>query len=419
MALAKVCLGPGNKCCLMDSGSVEIKAQRPGGGGRRPRPKAGPGEGGLRRRRPAALPRPDQVPGAPGHPGGPGPGRKEPGHGKAGPGILPGRIQAHRLPIYLVQVECLFDASKIIFYFTAPGRVDFRELVKDLVQEFRIRIELRQIGVRHRAKMVGGLGICGRGLCCASLLRDFEPVSVRMAKEQQLSLNPNKISGICGRLMCCLTYEYASYQEIRKHLPRVGKRIQTPEGEGKIIRYNLIRETVTLELEDKRELEVAMNGPHRRRHPGGVQREGLRHMDDSDRSTGRRPKGSDQKRDRRQLLRRPGLPGRRDGTAAPGDRGLPQGIRTAGPPLHGPVPRPGLRGRLPPDHGRPEPEGLAFLRAILRPGRTGSARNCSRAAASGASPPTAASATGSWTFTNCCTRTASCSGKATTRSRPT
>jgi cell fate regulator YaaT (PSP1 superfamily) len=169
-----------------------------------------------------------------------------------------GRIQAHRLPIYLVQVECLFDTSKIIFYFTAPGRVDFRELVKDLVQEFRIRIELRQIGVRHRAKMVGGLGICGRDLCCATYLRDFEPVSVRMAKEQQLSLNPSKISGICGRLMCCLTYEYAGYQEVRKHLPRVGKRIQTPEGEGKIIRYNLIRETVTLELEDKRELEVAL-----------------------------------------------------------------------------------------------------------------------------------------------------------------
>jgi cell fate regulator YaaT (PSP1 superfamily) len=169
-----------------------------------------------------------------------------------------GRIQAHRLPIYLVQVECLFDTSKIIFYFTAPGRVDFRELVKDLVQEFRIRIELRQIGVRHRAKMVGGLGICGRDLCCASYLQDFEPVSVRMAKEQQLSLNPSKISGICGRLMCCLTYEYAVYQEVRKHLPRVGKRIQTPEGEGKIIRYNLIRETVTLELEDKRELEVAL-----------------------------------------------------------------------------------------------------------------------------------------------------------------
>jgi cell fate regulator YaaT (PSP1 superfamily) len=168
------------------------------------------------------------------------------------------RIQAHQLPIYLVQVECLFDASKIIFFFTAPGRVDFRELVKDLVQEFRTRIELRQIGVRHRAKMLGGLGICGQALCCASFLKDFEPVSVRMAKEQQLSLNPSKISGICGRLMCCLTYEYATYQEIRKHLPRVGKRIQTPQGEGKIIRYNLIRETVTLETEDKQELEIPL-----------------------------------------------------------------------------------------------------------------------------------------------------------------
>lgn len=168
------------------------------------------------------------------------------------------RVESHKLPIYLVQVECLFDASKIIFFFTAPGRVDFRELVKDLVQEFRTRIELRQIGVRHRAKMVGGLGICGRGLCCSSFLRDFEPVSVRMAKEQQLSLNPNKISGICGRLMCCLTYEYSSYQELRKSLPKLGKRLQGPEGEGKIIRYNFIRETVTLEMDDKREVEVSL-----------------------------------------------------------------------------------------------------------------------------------------------------------------
>jgi cell fate regulator YaaT (PSP1 superfamily) len=168
------------------------------------------------------------------------------------------RVDIHKLPIYLVKVECLFDASKIIFYFTAPGRVDFRELVKDLVQEFRTRIELRQIGVRHRAKMVGGLGICGRGLCCAHFLRDFEPVSVRMAKEQQLSLNPNKISGICGRLMCCLTYEYSSYQELRKSLPKMGKRLKAPEGEGKIIRYNFIRETVTLEMEDRREVEYTL-----------------------------------------------------------------------------------------------------------------------------------------------------------------
>jgi len=169
------------------------------------------------------------------------------------------RIEVRQLPIHLVRVECLFDSSKIIFYFTAPGRVDFRELVKDLVQEFRTRIELRQIGVRHRAKMVGGLGICGNELCCASFLQDFEPVSVRMAKEQQLSLNPSKISGVCGRLMCCLTYEHPIYQELRKHLPRLGKRIKVPEGEGKIIRYNLIRQTVTLEMAEGQEVELSLS----------------------------------------------------------------------------------------------------------------------------------------------------------------
>ena len=168
------------------------------------------------------------------------------------------RIKARQLPIHLVKVSVLFDGSKVIFFFTAPGRVDFRELVKDLVQEFRSRIELRQIGVRHRARMLGGLGICGRVLCCAGFLKDFEPVSVRMAKEQQLSLNPSKISGVCGRLMCCLTYEYNSYQEIRRHLPRVGKRIKLPEAEGKIIRYNLIRQTVTLEVGEGEEVEVPL-----------------------------------------------------------------------------------------------------------------------------------------------------------------
>jgi cell fate regulator YaaT (PSP1 superfamily) len=168
------------------------------------------------------------------------------------------RIEARQLPIYLVEVRCLFEASKLIFYFTAPGRVDFRELVKELVQEFRTRIELRQIGVRHRARMVGGLGICGRPLCCGDFLQDFEPVSVRMAKEQQLSLNPSKISGICGRLMCCLAYEYPSYQELRRHLPKVGKRISLPEGEAKVIRYNFIRQTVTVEMQDGREVELAL-----------------------------------------------------------------------------------------------------------------------------------------------------------------
>ncbi len=258
MMFAKVCLGPGNKCCLVDPGSFELKLHDRA---------VLENEGTLKLGRVMGLydiPE-DQIV----------PGQAKPLVRVATPEDLAQeeknrqleqralnfcqrRIQSHKLPIYLVQVECLFDASKIVFYFTAPGRVDFRALVKDLVQEFRTRIELRQIGVRHRAKMVGGLGICGRGLCCASFLKDFEPVSVRMAKEQQLSLNPNKISGICGRLMCCLTFEYSAYQEIRKSLPRVGKRIRLPEGEGKIIRYNLIRSTATLEMEDKREVEISL-----------------------------------------------------------------------------------------------------------------------------------------------------------------
>jgi cell fate regulator YaaT (PSP1 superfamily) len=256
--LAKVCLGPGNRCCLVDSGTVELKLND------RVMVES---DNALKMGRVMAIYDNVELPSGPGlikplvRPAGPEDLSQEERNRKLENRaweFCQARIQAHKLPIHLVQVDCLFDASKIVFYFTAPGRVDFRELVKDLVQEFRTRIELRQIGVRHRAKMVGGLGICGRGLCCASFLKDFEPVSVRMAKEQQLSLNPNKISGICGRLMCCLTFEYSSYQEIRKALPRVGKRIRVPEGEGKIVRYNLIRQTVTLEMEDRRELEMTL-----------------------------------------------------------------------------------------------------------------------------------------------------------------
>jgi cell fate regulator YaaT (PSP1 superfamily) len=258
MMLAKICLGPGNKCCLVDPGEVELKLNDR---------VVVENEHTLKLGRVMGLyPFPEDQTVAPqvkrlvrlATSEDLGQEEKNRQLEKRALDYCQQRILSHKLPIYLVQVECLFDASKIVFYFTAPGRVDFRELVKDLVQEFRIRIELRQIGVRHRAKMVGGLGICGRGLCCSSFLRDFEPVSVRMAKEQQLSLNPNKISGICGRLMCCLTYEYSSYLEIRKSLPRVGKRIRLPEGEGKIIRYNLIRSTATLEMEDKRELEISL-----------------------------------------------------------------------------------------------------------------------------------------------------------------
>jgi cell fate regulator YaaT (PSP1 superfamily) len=165
-------------------------------------------------------------------------------------------IQKRHLPMHLVRVESLFDASKMVFYFTAAKRVDFRELVRDLVQQFRTRIELRQIGVRHQAKMIGGLGNCGRPFCCSSFLQDFAPVSVRMAKEQNLSLNPSKISGCCGRLMCCLTYEFQTYMDLKAGLPKVGKMISLPEGEGKIIRQNIINQTIVVEMRDGQEVEV-------------------------------------------------------------------------------------------------------------------------------------------------------------------
>ncbi|MDY6910723.1 MAG: stage 0 sporulation family protein [Thermodesulfobacteriota bacterium] len=175
------------------------------------------------------------------------------------------RIQVHRLPMNLVDVEYLFDRSKIIFYFTADGRVDFRELVKDLVRRFRTRVELRQIGVRNQAKMVGGLGTCGRPLCCATFLKNFHPVSIKMAKEQNLSLNPSKISGACGRLMCCLQYEYDTYCALKKGMPKMGKKIETPEGRGKVIRQNLIDRRVTVLLESGQEIELEIDASEPRK----------------------------------------------------------------------------------------------------------------------------------------------------------
>ncbi|MEW5724115.1 MAG: stage 0 sporulation family protein [Thermodesulfobacteriota bacterium] len=166
------------------------------------------------------------------------------------------RIKAREMNMKLVATEVLFDGSKIIFYYTADGRVDFRALVKDLVSKFRTRIEMRQIGVRHEAKMVGGLGCCGRELCCASFLNEFAPVSVKMAKEQNLSLNPTKISGVCGRLMCCLTYEYQVYLENKKGMPRLGKRVVTPKGEGKVIRQNIMERISTVLLADGEEADI-------------------------------------------------------------------------------------------------------------------------------------------------------------------
>jgi cell fate regulator YaaT (PSP1 superfamily) len=151
------------------------------------------------------------------------------------------------LPMKLVGVECFFDATKYVFYFTADGRVDFRELVKQLVARFPVRIEMRQIGVRHEAKMIGGLACCGQELCCSRFLTEFRPVSVKMAKRQNLSLNPSKISGGCGRLMCCLGYEHDIYEDFKEGLPKLGKIVNTCKGEGIMIKHNPLCETVTLQ----------------------------------------------------------------------------------------------------------------------------------------------------------------------------
>lgn len=154
------------------------------------------------------------------------------------------KIKKHKLGMKLIDVEITFDLNKIIFYFTAEGRVDFRELVKELASIFRTRIELRQIGVRDEAKMLNGIGICGRTLCCSTFLGDFTPVSIKMAKDQNLSLNPTKISGICGRLMCCLKYEEDTYEELNKNLPREGDIVHTSLGDGEVLSVNVLRQTV-------------------------------------------------------------------------------------------------------------------------------------------------------------------------------
>ena len=166
------------------------------------------------------------------------------------------KIAEHKLDMKLVSVEYTFDNSKILFYFTANGRVDFRSLVKDLACVFKTRIELRQIGVRDEAKMIGGLGPCGRQICCGAFLGDFQPVSIKMAKEQNLSLNPNKISGICGRLMCCLKYEQDQYEQIRKKMPKVGKEVATPDGNGVVWDLNVIKETVRVKIQKGDSFEV-------------------------------------------------------------------------------------------------------------------------------------------------------------------
>jgi cell fate regulator YaaT (PSP1 superfamily) len=158
------------------------------------------------------------------------------------------KIQEHQLEMKLVQVEQTFDNSKLVFYFTANGRVDFRSLVKDLASVFHTRIELRQIGVRDEARMIGGLGPCGLPICCGTFLGDFQPVSIKMAKEQNLSLNPTKISGVCGRLMCCLKFEDENYVKTRKRMPKLGKDVETPDGFGTVVDLNILKETVSVRI---------------------------------------------------------------------------------------------------------------------------------------------------------------------------
>lgn len=165
------------------------------------------------------------------------------------------KIEKHKLEMKLIEVEYTFDNNKVIFYFTSEGRVDFRELVKDLASIFKTRIELRQIGVRDEAKMIGGLGPCGRTLCCSTFLGEFEPVSIKMAKEQDLSLNPTKISGICGRLMCCLKYEYETYEEILAKLPPLGAKVTTPRGVGIVVDTVTLLEIVKVRVKSEEDTE--------------------------------------------------------------------------------------------------------------------------------------------------------------------
>jgi cell fate regulator YaaT (PSP1 superfamily) len=167
------------------------------------------------------------------------------------------KVQEHNLPMKMIRAEYNYDGSRLVFFFTAEKRVDFRRLVQDLARSFRARIELRQIGVRDEAKLIGGMGKCGRNLCCATWLTDFSPVSIKMAKQQELPLSPMEISGVCGRLLCCLAYENDHYAAIKGKLPRRGSTISTPHGRGKVVQVNVIQETVQVELENQIRVEVS------------------------------------------------------------------------------------------------------------------------------------------------------------------
>lgn len=195
-------------------------------------------------------------------------------------------IQKHGLPMKLVGVDYVFDGSSVVFFFTAEGRVDFRELVKEIASELKARIELKQVGVRDEAKMIGGLGPCGRDLCCSLFLSDFNPVSIKMAKEQDLPLNPTKISGICGRLMCCLKYEVAAYEEFNQKAPPLWSTIETEEGEGTVVAYQVPKRKIVVELEGGRKIEVPLEDldPYKEGRKGKSRRRGRGAHDDQEAS---------------------------------------------------------------------------------------------------------------------------------------
>jgi len=168
------------------------------------------------------------------------------------------KIREMNLPMKLLWAEYLFGGTKLLFYFVSESRVDFRELVKELAKEFKIRIELRQVGVRDEAKIIGGLGNCGNVCCCRKFLNNFSIVSIKMVKEQSLALNPAKISGICGRLMCCLSFEYDMYADYKKNFPKVGKRVTIPQGEGKVVKHNTLSSTLIVELDDGKQVTAGL-----------------------------------------------------------------------------------------------------------------------------------------------------------------
>ncbi len=168
------------------------------------------------------------------------------------------KIQEMNLPMKLLNTEYLFGGTKLLFHFIAESRVDFRDLVKELAKEFKVRVELRQVGVRDEAKIIGGLGNCGNAVCCKRFLNNFSIVSIKMVKEQSLALNPAKISGICGRLMCCLSYEYDTYVNGKKGFPKIGKRVIVPQGEGKVVKHNTLGSTITVRLDDGKEVTLPL-----------------------------------------------------------------------------------------------------------------------------------------------------------------